>query len=447
MVYQIAIDFGTMPTGAVGTSGRPEVAQLGSQRPEIPSTVLLREDGTFLAGEATGRQGRDDPRRLAQTFKRRLGHTEPLRVGDSPFSAHALMALVLSGLLATGARQQEGPPGRVGLTCATAWAGYLRELVGLAAQLVDIDHVEILAEPDAAAVRYTAQRLRERFGLPLVMDIHPEHSIAKGAALTQATARGASPPDVLYRRTPPVGPRRSPSHHFATDAPLGALSRGGPGRRQVVRGRGLITGSVVAATGLTWSILGNQTQNTVSQTDPRSTAPLPSWTRLADLPVSLEGGAVAACQNKVWVVGGLTNDVARITLTTEFIHGPRSDPRTSGSALPTPVKSGIVDRIFQRNDLAFPASAADTISPPVVSTVAVLLESYDVCLVGGEMPGRRCTDWWCEQPGVASRLPASKPQRVGLPGPRIGNTIYVVGGYGATFQGSNRVGSMTPARS
>jgi hypothetical protein len=66
-----------------------------------------------------------------------------------------------------------------------------------------------------------------------------------------------------------------------------------------------------------------------------------------------------------------------------------------------------------------------------------------MCLIGGEMPGKRYNDWWCDQTGVAATLPKLDPPRAGLGSARIGKTVYVVGGYGANFQGLDRLESFT----
>lgn len=287
------------------------------------------------------------------------------------------------------------------------------------------------------------------------------------------------------------------------------------------------------------------------------------WTRRADLPVAVEGAAVAAYQDRVWVAGGLSDDAARTKLSTVFVFDPRSDSWTSGPALPRPISHGTLvatpwtlyfiggwvqdggsaqvlklndtntawiedvplpakrvagagafdgssviygggtekggaptdtvwslkngrwqdvgrlahkrqklaavsnnvdtvwflggrnqqtdskysdmDRVSQGKVMPLSPERATPIQPPVDSSAAVQLEGYGICLVGGEIPDRSYNDWWCEQPGAAAALPRLEPQRAGLGVARIGDTIYVVGGYGADFQGTSRVEALTPA--
>ena len=130
--YVLGVDLGTTFTAAAVRYGdRAVVAQLGSQRAEIPSTVFVKPDGEVLVGDAAERRGAADPTRLAREFKRRVGDLTPIRIGEVGYSAETLMAFLLRGVLETVTGQQEGPPSRVGLTCrptgaatvAISWRG------------------------------------------------------------------------------------------------------------------------------------------------------------------------------------------------------------------------------------------------------------------------------------------------------------------------------------
>ena len=68
------------------------MATLGTRSLEIPSVVLLREDGVLLIGEPAERRSLTEPGRFAREFKRRIGDPTPILLGGSPFSAHSLMA-------------------------------------------------------------------------------------------------------------------------------------------------------------------------------------------------------------------------------------------------------------------------------------------------------------------------------------------------------------------
>ncbi|HET6952685.1 MAG TPA: Hsp70 family protein [Acidimicrobiales bacterium] len=157
MAYTLGVDLGTTFTAAaVWRDGRAEVATLGTRTLEIPSVVLLREDGVLLIGEAAERRSMTEPGRFAREFKRRMGDPTPILLGGSPFSAHALMAHLLRGVVKVIADREGGPPAHTVVTCPANWGEYKRELLDQAVQQADIGAVSVATEPEAAAVHYAA---------------------------------------------------------------------------------------------------------------------------------------------------------------------------------------------------------------------------------------------------------------------------------------------------
>jgi outer membrane protein assembly factor BamB/actin-like ATPase involved in cell morphogenesis len=155
MGYGLGVDLGTTHTAAaVNVDGRVEAVRLGSRRPEIPSVIFLRPDGSLLVGEAALRRGEGDPGRLAREFKRRLGDPVPIIVGGAPLSAHALTARLLHHVVDTVTRVQESAPDHVVVTHPANWGPYKRELLTQAVQLADVGGATLQPEPKAAAVRY-----------------------------------------------------------------------------------------------------------------------------------------------------------------------------------------------------------------------------------------------------------------------------------------------------
>jgi hypothetical protein len=454
----------------------------------------------------------------------------------------------------------------------------------------------ILLAGGSSRIPLVSELLSTEFGRPLVLDANPEHSIALGAAMAnRETAAVATPPAA----TPPAaappaeGPPAAapPAEGPAAAAPIahpatpvyspGAASVPGatppptevlrPGSgdpdqeppRAGSRRRGLVIGSAALAVlliaGLGWFVTRDRETGDPGAADPGGQAAAPAqWKRMADLPVSLEGAAVAAYQDRVWVAGGLTDDEQRTKLTTVFIYDPTTNAWSSGPSLPRPISHGSLvptpwslyflagwvqdggspqvlklnstntawvpdvplpeprvaggaafdgssiiyaggtrkggaptDTVWAlkngawssigklaepRQKLAAVGNNVDTmwllggrdqqkdtksatidriaqgkvaqavptkIDPPVDSSAAVRLDGIGMCLIGGESPRRTYNDWWCDQPGVAAGLPKLDPQRAGLGAARIGRTVYVVGGYGKTFQGTNRVEAFT----
>ena len=160
MSYQVGIDLGTTFTAAaVFRDGAATIFTLGTRSAAIPSVVLLRADGTVLIGDAAERRAMSEPERVVREFKRRLGDTTPIIVGGAPYSAEALTARLLESVIEQVSAREGGPPSRIVITHPANWGDYKRDLLQQAVRLagVDIGIVELLTEPEAAALSYAAQ--------------------------------------------------------------------------------------------------------------------------------------------------------------------------------------------------------------------------------------------------------------------------------------------------
>ena len=159
MRYGLGIDLGTTKTAAaVWGDGRVEVPRLGGRRAEIPSLIFVKPDGELLIGEAAERRGQSEPARLAREFKRRIGDPVPILVGGTPFSAHALTAKLLRHVLDTVAQLHDGPPAAVTVTHPANWGPYKREQLDQAIKFADAGPVQLLTEPEAAALQHATAR-------------------------------------------------------------------------------------------------------------------------------------------------------------------------------------------------------------------------------------------------------------------------------------------------
>ncbi|TDO47266.1 YVTN family beta-propeller protein [Kribbella sp. VKM Ac-2527] len=158
MGYRLAVDLGTTFTAAAssGDGGAPVMLGLGNRALQVPSVLYLQEDGEFLVGEAAERHVGDDPSRLVREFKRRLGDPVPLLVAGKPFSAQALLAKMLSWVVARATERLGAPPDEVVLTYPADWGAYKRDLVDQVIALADIGPAITCPEPQAAAIQYAA---------------------------------------------------------------------------------------------------------------------------------------------------------------------------------------------------------------------------------------------------------------------------------------------------
>jgi molecular chaperone DnaK len=155
--YVLGLDLGTTFSGAaVARDGRAEMVALAHSTSTVPSVLFLREDGTFLVGDAAIRRGLQDPGRMAREFKRRFGDTTPLLLGGSPWSADALSVQLLRHLLDAVVAQQGGPPDAVTVTHPANWGRYKVDLLRQAVRTAGLGDAGLLTEPEAAAIHYAS---------------------------------------------------------------------------------------------------------------------------------------------------------------------------------------------------------------------------------------------------------------------------------------------------
>lgn len=155
--YCLGVDLGTTYTAAaIWRGGRTEIVPLGDHSPQIPSALFRTDDGEYLVGEPAVRRGASEPGRLATEFKRRVGDDTSIMLGGTPMSAHALMAQLLSWVVAKVSAGQGSPPAAVVLTCPANWGPYRRELLEQAGRMAGVGSVIICTEPSAAAVHFAA---------------------------------------------------------------------------------------------------------------------------------------------------------------------------------------------------------------------------------------------------------------------------------------------------
>ncbi len=162
MSYCLGVDLGTTFTAAAvcQPGGRPEMISLGSSSYGIPSVLVLREDGTFLIGEAAEMKATSDPTRVARYFKRQLGDGSSRFIGGTPFSPQTLTANLLRSVLETVTARQGAEPETVVLTHPANWGPYRREVFEQAASMAGVNSLQLRTEPEAAAINYaTGERV------------------------------------------------------------------------------------------------------------------------------------------------------------------------------------------------------------------------------------------------------------------------------------------------
>jgi molecular chaperone DnaK len=172
-MYALGIDLGTTYTAAATwRDGHAEIVPLGSRSAAIPSVVLLREDETFLTGEAASRRGLTEPHRVAREFKRRMGDTTPILLGGVPQSAEALAARLLRAVADQVTAREGGKPSATCISYPANWGPYKTDLMRQAVRMADLDGpILYTTEPEAAAVSYARQQRIDPGAIVAVYDL------------------------------------------------------------------------------------------------------------------------------------------------------------------------------------------------------------------------------------------------------------------------------------
>ncbi|MET1003802.1 MAG: Hsp70 family protein [Acidimicrobiia bacterium] len=170
--YYLGIDLGTTFTAAaVHRNGRTDISPLGNRAAAIPSLVFLRDDETVLTGEAAERRGLAEPARLAREFKRRVGDSVPIMLGQAPYSAERLMAALLKDVVAAVATREGAPPASVAVSHPANWGPFKIDLLHHALDLAGVRAVTLLTEPVAAAMHYASTERIEPGSVVAVYDL------------------------------------------------------------------------------------------------------------------------------------------------------------------------------------------------------------------------------------------------------------------------------------
>ena len=159
MPYSLGIDVGTSNTAAAiaeiaGDSIRTRALRLGRGADGVPTAVHVGDDADVTVGDVALRRGVDDPSRLVTAFKRRIGDDVPIALGDLDVAAEELYALVVEWVVEHATEEQGEAPASIVLTHPAAWGAHRLGLVRDALVEHGMHRVELLSEPEAAALRY-----------------------------------------------------------------------------------------------------------------------------------------------------------------------------------------------------------------------------------------------------------------------------------------------------
>ncbi|WP_238012460.1 Hsp70 family protein [Dactylosporangium sp. AC04546] len=153
---RLGIDFGTSHTVAVFTrpDGRTE-ALLFDSSPLLPSAVYVDGEGALLVGRDAERSARLDPAAYEPHPKRRIDESS-LFLGGRDLPIAQIVGAVLHRAAEEGRRALGAAPSGAVLTHPAGWGPTRRALLADAAGRAGLPAVELVPEPVAAAMYFTA---------------------------------------------------------------------------------------------------------------------------------------------------------------------------------------------------------------------------------------------------------------------------------------------------
>ncbi|WP_433803700.1 Hsp70 family protein [Actinomycetospora sp. CA-084318] len=159
VAYDLGIDLGTTFTAAaVHLAPALDVRVVGLDRGavQVPSVLLVDDDGSLLVGGEAEARAPFAPQRVVREFKRRLGDDTPIVVAGEGFSADGVAAEMVRWTADRVAGQQGCEPRRLAVAHPAGWGAYRRRVFTEALAEVGLHDVVLLTEPEAAASAHAA---------------------------------------------------------------------------------------------------------------------------------------------------------------------------------------------------------------------------------------------------------------------------------------------------
>src|SRR5437764_8007280 len=150
----VGIDLGTTNSEiAAFVNGKVEV--LGPEAAKmLPSCVGFSPAGTLLVGREARHQQLLYPNLTIRSIKRKMGSTEPVKLGDKQFTPQEISSLILRQLVQWAEQAFHQPIRRAVITVPAYFSDAQRNATREAGELPGSEHVRIINKPTAASLAY-----------------------------------------------------------------------------------------------------------------------------------------------------------------------------------------------------------------------------------------------------------------------------------------------------
>lgn len=154
----IGIDLGTTNSlCSLFEDGNPILIPNSHGRVLTPSVVGVTEDNHILVGEAAQELKINKPEMASWCFKRNMGTTKKVKLGEYEFSAPELSSLVLISLKEDAEKYLEKPVRDAVITVPAYFNEHQRKATILAGEMAGLNVLRVINEPTAAALSYGFQ--------------------------------------------------------------------------------------------------------------------------------------------------------------------------------------------------------------------------------------------------------------------------------------------------
>ncbi len=168
------IDLGTTYSciAKMNVANLPElISDIESGERTVPSAILFNEDGTTVIGKEAKEEGKADPARLCQFFKRYIGRDDLMErdreklnyltgINGKTYNPIELSSMVLQKLV-DNAKNQGEEVHDVVITCPAYFNNFQREATKKAGEDIGLHVLNIINEPTAAAASYFEGRVTD----------------------------------------------------------------------------------------------------------------------------------------------------------------------------------------------------------------------------------------------------------------------------------------------